>query len=59
MTDDENGQKKSRKPGRLENPDELEIDEVIRLMGTTPPPPKRQDAKEKAWKKHGRQEAKP
>jgi hypothetical protein len=34
-------------PGRLVNLDELEIDDVIRIMGETPPPPKRQDAKKK------------
>lgn len=46
MTDEDDH--KPKKPGRLTNPDELEIDEVIRIMGTTPPPPKRQDAKKKA-----------
>jgi hypothetical protein len=35
------------RPDRLRNPDELEIDDVIRIMGETPPPPKRQDAKKK------------
>ncbi|HZT95555.1 MAG TPA: hypothetical protein VFB34_01835 [Chloroflexota bacterium] len=32
-------------PITVENPDELEIDEVIRIMGRTPPPPERQEQK--------------
>lgn len=44
----ENGKRNRRFPTlHVENPDELEVDELVRIMGRTPPPPQRQERKAK------------